>query len=124
MPLEIVAIDHVQIAVPRAREAECLLFYRNVLGLAEIEKPPASRTHGGAWFEVGPVQLHVGVDADPSPKSKRHVCFLVGSLEKARAELGAHGIVVEEGSSTEGARRLFIRDPANNRIEIAQRQAC
>jgi catechol 2,3-dioxygenase-like lactoylglutathione lyase family enzyme len=120
MPLDIIAIDRVQIAVPSAQAAECLLFYRNVLGLAEIDKPSSLGGRGGAWFEVAPVQFHVG-NPDPSPRSKRHICFLVTSLEKARAELVAHDIVVEDAGTTGGLRRFFIRDPANNRIEIAQR---
>jgi hypothetical protein len=35
----------------------------------------------------------------------------------------ACGIVVEEESVAEGLSRFFIRDPADNRIEIGQRQA-
>jgi catechol 2,3-dioxygenase-like lactoylglutathione lyase family enzyme len=121
MPLDIIAIDRVQIAVPSAQAAECLLFYRDVLGLAEIDKPSSLGGRGGAWFEVTPVQFRVGGDPDPLPRSKRHICFLVTSLEKARAELVAHDIVVEGAGTTGGLRRFFIRDPANNRIEIAQR---
>lgn len=121
MPIEIDAIDHVQIAVPRAREAECLFFYRSVLCLAEIEKPAALNARGGAWFCVGALQLHVGVDAEPSPKSKRHICFLVTSLDRARQELEASRIAVEEAEPADGLRRLFVCDPAGNRIEIAQR---
>src|SRR5579872_1768959 len=39
MSLGISTIDHVQMTVPRALEAECLAFYRSVLGLKEIPKP-------------------------------------------------------------------------------------
>ena len=35
----IIGIDHVQIAVPKAREAEALRFYREILALPEIAKP-------------------------------------------------------------------------------------
>lgn len=118
--MKITAIDHVQMAVPRTLEAECLAFYREVLGLAEIPKPEALRARGGAWFQVGAVQFHIGVDAEPSPKSKRHVCFRVDDLAAARADVVARGIAIEEGVA-EGLHRFFIRDPANNRIEIGQR---
>jgi catechol 2,3-dioxygenase-like lactoylglutathione lyase family enzyme len=121
MSLGIIGIDHVQMSVPRALEAECLAFYRDVLGLAEIPKPEELRARGGAWFQVGPTQFHIGVDSEPFPKSKRHVCFLVPDLAKARAGVVAKGAVIEEEGVAEGLHRFFVRDPAGNRIEIGQR---
>ena len=121
MPLSIAGIDHVQIAVPRALEAECLAFYRELFGFPEIPKPEELRGRGGAWFQVGGVQMHIGVDPEPSPKSKRHICFLVDDLAAAKAETIRHGIATEEESMAEGLHRIFIRDPAGNRIEIGQR---
>ncbi|HEY4125682.1 MAG TPA: VOC family protein [Rhizomicrobium sp.] len=121
MTLEILAIDHVQIAVPRALEAECLAFYRELLSLPEIPKPEELRARGGAWFQLPNLQMHVGVDPEPSPRSKRHVCFLVADLAKAKAALIAKNIAIEEESTAEGLTRLFIRDPAGNRTEIGQR---
>jgi len=119
--LKIAAIDHVQMTVPRALEAECLAFYREVLGLAEIAKPEELRARGGAWFQVGAIQFHIGVDPEASPKSKRHVCFLVPDLAAARADVRAKGVTIEEDGKAEGLIRFFIFDPAGNRIEIGQR---
>jgi hypothetical protein len=85
MPVDVVAIDHVQIAVPRAQVAECLSFCRTILCLAEIERAAALKVRGGAWSQVGALQLHVGIDPKHSPKSKRHVCFLVTSLERPQS---------------------------------------
>ena len=121
MSLGITGIDHVQMSVPRALEAECLAFYRNVLGLTEIPKPEELQARGGAWFLAGATQFHIGVDPEPFPKSKRHVCFLVLDLAKARAAIVAGGAVVEEEGVDEGLHRFFVRDPAGNRIEIGQR---
>jgi catechol 2,3-dioxygenase-like lactoylglutathione lyase family enzyme len=121
MSLGIATIDHVQVTVPKALETECLTFYRTVLGLREIPKPEELRARGGAWFEVGTLQFHIGVDPDPSPKSKRHVCFLVADLSKARASAVARGVEIEEEGVAEGLARFFVRDPAGNRIEIGQR---
>jgi catechol 2,3-dioxygenase-like lactoylglutathione lyase family enzyme len=121
MTLGISAIDHVQIAVPRALEAECLAFYRQVLALPEIPKPEELRARGGAWFQLPNLQMHVGVDPEPSPRSKRHVCFLVPDLAAARAAVVAKNVPIEEESVAEGLARFFIRDPAGNRIEIGQR---
>jgi len=119
--LKIAAIDHVQMTVPRALEAECLAFYRDVLGLPEIPKPEELRARGGAWFQVGAIQFHIGVDPEPSPKSKRHVCFLVTDLAAARADVVAKGVAIDSEGVAEGLKRFFIFDPAGNRIEIGQR---
>ena len=121
MSLGITGIDHVQIAVPKALEAESLKFYREVLSLPEIPKPEELRARGGAWFQIGNLQMHIGVDPEGSPRSKRHVCFLVGDLAKAKADVVGHGVAIEEESVAEGLSRFFIRDPAGNRIEIGQR---
>ena len=121
MPLSISRIDHVQIAVPKDLEAQCLRFYREVFGFPEIPKPEELRGRGGAWFQVGDLQMHIGVDPEHSPKSKRHICFLVDEVARAKADVTAAGIAVEEESVAEGLHRIFIRDPAGNRIEIGQR---
>ncbi len=105
-------------------EAEALAFYREVLGLREIPKPAELRARGGAWFQTGNLQMHVGVDPDPDappPRSKRHVCFLVADLAAAKSAALAKGATIEEESVAEGLARFFIRDPAGNRIEIGQR---
>ena len=132
MSLGIIGIDHVQIAVPRALEADCLKFYREVFAFPELEKPAELKARGGAWFQVGALQMHIGVDADlvdgrppptgASPKSKRHICFLTDDLGAAKAAVVAAGVAVEEESVAEGLSRFFVRDPAGNRIEIGQRQ--
>ena len=119
--LGITGIDHVQIAVPKAREAECLAFYREVFAFPELPKPQELRARGGAWFQVGPLQMHIGVDPEPSPKSKRHICFLTADLAATKAAILAAGIAIEEEGVAEGLARFFIRDPAGNRIEIGQR---
>lgn len=120
MTFGISAIGHVQIAVPRAREAACLHFYRSVLGLREIPKPEELRSRGGAWFDAGNMELHIGVDPEASPPSKRHVCFLVADLAAARAAAVANGAVIEDDAADEGMPRFFLRDPAGNRLEFAE----
>jgi catechol 2,3-dioxygenase-like lactoylglutathione lyase family enzyme len=121
LSLGIIGIDHVQIAVPRALEDECLAFYREALRLPEIEKPEHLKARSGAWFQVGPTQMHIGIDPDASPRSKRHICFLVRDLAEAKAEILSRGVAIEDEGVAEGLRRFFVRDPAGNRIEIGQR---
>jgi catechol 2,3-dioxygenase-like lactoylglutathione lyase family enzyme len=121
MSIGVVAIDHAQITAPRALEKECVAFYRKLFRAAEIAKPASLRARGGAWFMLGAVQFHIGLDEDASPPSRRHVCFLVEKLEDALAWAEANAVSVESGGEADGLRRFFIRDPAGNRIEIAQR---
>lgn len=121
MSLGITGIDHVQIAVPKALEEECLKFYREIFAFPELVKPVELQARGGAWFQIGPLQMHIGVDPERSPKSKRHICFLTSDLGKAKASVIACGVAIEEESVAEGLARFFIRDPAGNRIEIGQR---
>ena len=121
MPLDVLGIDHIQIAVPRALEAACLAFYREIFAFPEIPKPAELRARGGAWFQVGALQMHIGVDEEAGPKSKRHICFLVSDLAEAKAEILSRGTAVEGEGVAEGLARFFIRDPAGNRIEIGQR---
>lgn len=122
MSLGIIGIDHIQIAVPKALEQECLAFYRTVMTLPEIEKPEKLRARGGAWFQVSPTtQMHIGIDPDASPKSKRHICFLVSDLAAAKSAVQKSGVAIEDKGTAEGLIRFFIRDPAGNRIEIGQR---
>ena len=122
MSLGIIGIDHVQIAVPNALEQECLTFYRTVLALPEVEKPEKLKARGGAWFQISTTtQMHIGIDPEASPRSKRHICFLVRDLAAAKSSAQSHGIVIEEEGTAEGLIRFFIRDPAGNRIEIGQR---
>jgi catechol 2,3-dioxygenase-like lactoylglutathione lyase family enzyme len=122
MPFQVTGIDHIQIAVPKALEAECVAFYREVLRLYEIPKPPELRGHGGAWFQIGALQFHLGIDPEPSPESKRHVCLLVADLSVAKAEIAARGVSIKEEREAKGLARFFIRDPAGNRLEIGQRK--
>lgn len=119
--MRITGIDHVQIAVPRSLEGPCVSFYKDVLGLTQIPKPPELAGRGGAWFQVGALQLHVGVEDQDSPASKRHVCFLTDNLQSARQAAEKIGLPVEDGAAAEGLSRFFLRDPAGNRIEIASR---
>ena len=122
MSLGITVIDHVQIAAPKALEAETLHFYREILGLTEIPKPAELQGRGGAWFQTGNLQMHIGVDPEGGgPKSKSHVCFLVPDLPKAKAQIEAARVTIEEESVAEGLSRVFIREHAGNRIDIGQR---
>src|SRR6478735_1466888 len=60
----VIAVDHVQLAMPAGGEDAARAFYAGVLGLTEQTKPPLLAARGGCWFEDGPVKLHLGVEDD------------------------------------------------------------
>ncbi len=124
MALELEAIDHVQVTVPRSVEAEALRFYKEVLGLERIAKPEALTRNGGAWFRLGPIEVHVSPEDDntASGTSKRHVCYVVPDLKAAESELARDGVeTISDRQPIPGWARFYIRDPGGNRLEIAQR---
>ena len=119
----IVGLDHVQVAAPAACENDARRFYGELLGLAELEKPPQLAARGGVWFHVGPQELHVGV-ADPFvPAAKAHPALRVASvreLELLAGRLEEAGLRVRWADPDEipGATRFFVDDPWGNRVEL------
>ena len=112
------AIDHVQIAIPVGSEAIALLFYRDLLGLTEVPKPPAMAKRGGAWLEAGAVKVHLGVEADFRANDKAHVAFVVDDVANLAQRASAAGYKVKHDSELPGYDRAFLYDPFGNRIEI------
>ena len=67
------ALDHVQVAMPAGREDGARWFYSGLLGLKELEKPPALASRGGAWFALPDGrQLHLGVEEPFHASKKAH----------------------------------------------------
>lgn len=113
-------VDHVQVAAPPGCEAEARRFFGGLLGLIEIEKPPALRARGGVWFQAGDRQLHVGVDEAFSPAKKAHVALRVWpeALDELAVRLQAHGAKVFWDDALDDVRRFYSEDPWGNRIEF------
>ncbi len=117
----ITELNHVNVTVPRELEAAARHFYGTVLGLTEVPKPESSRGRGGAWYQLGAVQLHLSLEDSVDNSSKRHVCYLVRDLTVAENHLRSAGIeIIPDNLPTPGWPRFYVRDPGGNRIEIAQ----
>ena len=116
-------LDHVQLCIPPGAEDEARAFYAGVLGLAEIEKPAPLKAHGGLWFEVADVQLHIGVEPPPAGPSKRHPAFEVEDAATVRSYLDARGVRTRDEADLEGVTRFSLFDPFGNRIELLERAA-
>lgn len=121
----ILTIDHVQVAMPAGREPDARLFYGEILGLPELEKPEALKSRGGVWFGLADGrQLHLGVEQDFSPNKKAHPCFVVdGEYEALAHRLEQTGHAVQHDSLNPPIRRFYTHDPFGNRLEFADRMS-
>ena len=45
--MNILSIDHVQLAMPAGQESKARAFYGDILGIPEVEKPEALQARGG-----------------------------------------------------------------------------
>jgi catechol 2,3-dioxygenase-like lactoylglutathione lyase family enzyme len=109
----ITGIDHVQVAAPPGCEEEARSFYRDLLGLAEIEKPERLRRRGGVWFACGAQQLHVGVEDDFRPAAKAHPALLVEGRDELVNLLERAGAPVSRDAD-----QVYTQDPWGNRVEL------
>lgn len=123
-----ITLHHVQVACPFGGEDAARRFYREALGMTEVEKPDALQARGGAWFRaydgLGAVsaEVHVGVEDPFAPARKAHPAFVVDDLDVAAERLRAAGFDVDEREreSFDGYLRFHSRDAAGNRVEVLQ----
>jgi catechol 2,3-dioxygenase-like lactoylglutathione lyase family enzyme len=116
----IVALDHIQLAMPEGREHEARTFYAGVLGLSEQPKPRNLARRGGVWFALGGVKIHLGVEAGFRPALKAHPAFRVENLAELRARCEAAGFATVDDEPLPGHDRFYVADPFGNRIECLE----
>jgi glyoxylase I family protein len=122
--IEITGHHHVSLVVTDLERART--FYRDVLGLEEIERPAFD--FAGAWFRVGYGQLHLIVH--PAARTARsagagidsrdrHFALRVRSYDDTVAHLRALGVpCVEKPVNRTGQPQVFVCDPDGNIIEL------
>lgn len=113
-------IHHVQLACPAGSEDASRAFYAGVLGLAEIDKPPALARRGGCWFRGHGIELHLGVEEDFRPARKAHPGLRMAGLDDLAARLTAMGYPVSFNDEFPGMRRFYSADPHGNRLEFLE----
>ena len=117
------SFHHVNVTVPKSLEEAAKHFYGVVMGLQEVPKPESSRGRGGAWYQLGQMQLHLSIEEPLGENclSKRHVCYTVSNLAEAEERFRRAGVeIVPDDLPTPGWSRFYVRDPGGNRLEIAQ----
>jgi len=117
----VLGIHHVAVVVADVEAAAS--FYRKVFEIPDRKRLTApSSPHGGAWFQVGELELHLQERKGDSPKSDQHFALLTDKFDEVCKRVREHGGLVEEGKLIEGiSKRCFLYDLDNNRIELLQR---
>jgi glyoxylase I family protein len=115
--VQVSQIDHCSVIITDVERSR--RFYRDVLGLKEINKP---RTFDFVvlWFDLGNMHIHLLLKDEPDTLSPRHFALRVADAAAARAYFRRLGLEVQETTPIPGADRFFIHDPDGNRIEIIQ----
>jgi len=122
-PPPIVGLDHVQLAIPPGGEPLARAFYGDALGMPELPKPAELAKRGGAWFQCGAQQLHVGVEAAFVPAKKAHPALRLADAEDVRAmarRMEGMGYAVRWAEDAPGVARFHVDDPFGNRVEVTE----
>ncbi len=120
--MKVLAVDHVQLAMPAGpeAEAEAVAFYDGLLGITSVPKPAHLAARGGCWFVAGDVKVHLGVEEPFRPARKAHPALLVEGLGDLAARLAAAGHDVRAEAGLDGYDQRYVDDPFGNRIELLE----
>jgi glyoxylase I family protein len=117
----ILGLNHISILVADLEVS--LTFYRDLLGLKVMARPPLG--FEGAWLALGQgIDLHLLVLPNPDPIDQRpehagrdrHIALMVADLDLAKTRLMTHNIPFTLSRS--GRASLFCRDPDGNGVEL------
>jgi catechol 2,3-dioxygenase-like lactoylglutathione lyase family enzyme len=112
--MQILGLDHVQLAIPCDGLETARAFYGSLLGFEEEQRPESRNP--GIWYLAPRTILHLGVEEPFTPARKAHAAFLVADLSACQQELEAAGHAI---TPARGA-RFHAFDPFGNRLEFLQ----
>jgi glyoxylase I family protein len=128
--IEITSLHHISLPVTNLERSKT--FYRDVLGLKEIERPPFA--FAGAWYGVGDRQLHLIVHDKATLRTRGidshdvHFALRVTSYRETVAFLQSRGYSSDAADETTRLRenpvgkagfpQAFILDPDRHVIEL------
>ena len=119
---DLVALHHVQLAVPPGGEGACRAFWGGLLGMQELAKPAVLAARGGCWFAGGGLEVHLGVEDAFVPARKAHPGVLVHGLRRLASRLEEAGVEVVWDGEFPGHDRFYTHDPFGNRLEFLERR--
>lgn len=114
--------------MPRGQEELARRFYRDAVGLTEVDKPEGLGGRGGCWFrafdgETVIAEIHVSGEADFRPARTAHPALVVDTREDLEAmarriEGGGFELSWAERETFPGYLRFHARDGFDNRFEV------
>ena len=122
MTINILSLNHASFIVADTEKA--LGFYRDILGLKQIDRPDLG--FPGALLQLGTQQIHLLELDNPDPKEgrpvhggrDRHIALNALALAPIQEALDKSGVVYT--MSISGRRALFCRDYDANTVEIIE----
>jgi len=124
MPLALRGLHHISRVTSRLEES--IAFYRDVLGFAEIARPPFD--FRGAWLANYGIQIHLiyqEPNADgPPPLNIRgnHIALATEDIAAVERSLEERGVrfTINFQAKNPNVKQLFFQDPDGHNIEIGQ----
>jgi catechol 2,3-dioxygenase-like lactoylglutathione lyase family enzyme len=116
--MHVLRLNHVQLPMPPGGEDRARAFYRKVRGLRQIPQPPVLAARGGVWFEIGELQLHLGVESDFRPARKAHPALDVSDFDALAVHCEAADHTPHFDDELSHLRRFNVDDPFGNRLEF------
>jgi catechol 2,3-dioxygenase-like lactoylglutathione lyase family enzyme len=117
-------INHIALSVTELEESE--EFYRDIIGLRQIDEPFNDGLH--AWFDVGGSQLHIIESADERRERNisNHLCFSTTDLDSFVSTLQDNGIDFRNWQGEpnkvtlrpDGVSQIYFTDPDGFWIEM------
>ena len=130
--IRVSGIDHVTIVVEDLQRSRA--FYRDLLGMDEIERPDFG--FPGFWFQAGQTQVHLiikqegssvpGCGLDPDQVGAgltHHFAFEVENARSAFEVLEAAGVRIQGGPARrpDGCTQVWFYDPDGHCVEVFSR---
>ncbi len=123
MAHEVVALDHVQLAMPPGEEDAAIEFYGGVLGLPELKRWGQMP---GVEFQAGNLTLAVMEPTAFGQEFRPHgapVALHVDDFEGARTELESRGVEFLNEIDSGVCNMAFFTDPDGNALMLHHRYA-
>ena len=118
--MPILNLDHLQVAIPTGGEEAARSFYIGILGFSEQSKPASMAGRNSIWLTAGPVNLHLGIEADFHTAKRAHPAFTVNNLDEIVSACERAGLVTKPDTPVGNFRRTHVFDPFGNRIELME----